>query len=72
MVHYQLTMGIWGEVHRRGGGGINKYIGDAESTLAGIRKKTFTKIEAYSGMVEQLVRYLAIEEALQDEIKDTL
>ena len=30
------------------------------------------KIEAYAGMAEQLVRYLAIEEALHDEIKDTL
>ena len=31
----------------------------------------FTKIEAYAGMAEQLVRYLEIEEAFQDEIKDT-
>ena len=31
----------------------------------------FTKIEAHAGMVERLVRYLAIEEALQDEIKET-
>ena len=31
-----------------------------------------TKIEAYVGMVEQLVRYLAIEEALQYEIKETI
>ena len=30
------------------------------------------KIEAYAGMAERLVRYLAIEEALQDEIKETL
>ena len=35
-------------------------------------KKTFTKIEAYAGMAEQLVRDLAIEEAIQDEIKYTL
>ena len=38
----------------------------------GFEKKTFTKIEAYAGMTEPLVRYLAIEEALQEEIKDTL
>ena len=38
----------------------------------GFEKKTFTKIEAHSGMAERLVRDLAIEEALQGEIKDTL
>ena len=31
----------------------------------------FTKVEAYAGMSERLVRYLAIEKALQDEIKYT-
>ena len=35
-------------------------------------KKTFTKIEAYAGMSEPLVRDWVIEEALQEEIKDTL
>ena len=35
-------------------------------------KKTFTKIEAYAGMSEPLVRDLAMEEALQGEIKDRL
>ena len=35
-------------------------------------KKTFTKIEAYSGMAERTVRDLAIEEALQADIKETL
>ena len=35
-------------------------------------EKVFTKIEAYAGMIERLVRDLAIEESLQDEIKDTL
>ena len=35
-------------------------------------KKTFTKIEAYAGMSEPLVRDLAMEEALQEEIKDTI
>ena len=38
----------------------------------GFDKKTFTKIEAYAGMSELLVRDFPIEEALQDEIKDTL
>ena len=35
-------------------------------------KKTFTKIEAYAGMAGRMVRDLAIDEALQDEIKETL
>ena len=52
-----------------GGGRINKALGSAESTWVGIQKETFTKIEAYAGIVERLVRYLLIEEALQDEIK---
>ena len=65
-------MGLWGAAHRRGGGGVNKSLGNSESTLAGIREKTFTKIEAYAGMVERMVRDLAIEEALQNEIKHTL
>ena len=51
---------------------INKALGDAQSTLAGIQEKTFTKIEANVGMAERLVRGLAIEEYLQEEIKDTL
>ena len=34
-------------------------------------KKNFTKIEAHTGMAEWLVRDLSIEEALQEEIKDT-
>ena len=36
------------------------------------QKKTLTKIEANTGMAERLMRDLAIEEALQEEIKDTL
>ena len=35
-------------------------------------KKSFAKIEACAGMSEPLVRDLAIEEPLQEEIKDTL
>ena len=38
----------------------------------GFEKKKFTKIGAYAGMSEPLVRDLAIEEALQEEIKHTL
>ena len=38
----------------------------------GSEKKTLTKIEAHAGMAERLVRDLAIEEALQEELKDTL
>ena len=34
--------------------------------------KKIAKIEAYAGMAERMVRDLAIEEALQDEIKDTV
>ena len=35
-------------------------------------KKTFTKIKKYTGIAKPMVRDLAIEEALQVEIKDTL
>ena len=38
----------------------------------GFEKKTFTRNEAHAGMAQRLVIYLAIEEALQEEIKDTL
>ena len=57
-----------------GGGGerINKTLEDVEFTLEGVLGKTFTKIEAHAGMAERLVGYLAIEEALQEEIKHTL
>ena len=66
MVLYQLPMGLWDATNRRWGERINKALGDAESTLAGIREKTFTKIESNAGMSERLVRDLAIEEALQE------
>ena len=72
MVQYKLPMGIQDASHRRGGEIFNEALGNAESTLAGIRKKTSTRIEAYAGMAERLVRDLSIEEALQYEIKDTL
>ena len=64
-------MVVWYAVNRRGEDKINKSLGNAESTLAGVQNK-FTNIEAYAGMAERLVRYLAIEEDLQEEIKDTL
>ena len=48
-----------------GGGRIHKSLGRAKSNLAGIRKKTFTKIETHAGMAERMVRYLVIEEALR-------
>ena len=38
----------------------------------GFGEKTLKNIEANAGMAERLVRDLAIEEALQGEIKDTL
>ena len=38
----------------------------------GFKKKTFTEIEANAGTAERLVRDLAVKEALQEEIKDTL
>ena len=72
MVIYQLAMGLRYATNRRWGERINKYIGDAESTLAGIREKNLHNIEANAGMAKRLVRDLAIEEALQEEIKDTL
>ena len=72
MVLYQLPMGLQDATNQRWGERINKDLGGAESTLAGIREKTFTKIEANAGMPERLVRDLAIEEALQDEIKHIL
>ena len=53
-------------------GGVNKAIGGVESTLAGIWEKTSTKIEVHSGMAERVVRDLAIQKALQEEIKETL
>ena len=57
-----------------GGGGREptKLFGTLNLPWQGFEKKTFTKIEAYAGMSEPLVRDLAIEEAFQEEIKDTL
>ena len=57
-----------------GGGGREptKLLGMLNLPWQGIEKKTFTIIEANASMAERLVRDLAIEEALQEEIKDTL
>ena len=57
-----------------GGGGreSTKLFGVLNIPWQGFEKKNLTKIEAYAGMSEPLVRGLAIEEALQEEIKDTL
>ena len=56
-----------------GGGGLStKLFAVLNPPRKGFEKKTFTKIEAYAGMSELMVRDLAIEEALQEEIKDTL
>ena len=66
MVLYQLSMGPQDSTNWRWGERINKALGDAEYTLAGIREKTFTKIEANASMSERLVRDLDIEEALQE------
>ena len=71
MLQYKLPIVLQDSAHRRGGEIVNKVIGNAQSTLAGIRI-FFTKIEAYAGMSERLVRDLVIEEALQTKIKETL
>ena len=53
-----------------GGGGreSTKILGMLDLPWQGFEKKTLTKIEAHAVMDEQLVRDLAIEEALQEEI----
>ena len=65
-------MGLRDATNTRWGERINKALRGVDSTLAGILEKTFTKIEAYAGMSEPLVRDLTIEEALQEKIKNTL
>ena len=49
-----------------------KLLGMLNLPWKGFEKKTLTKIEAHAGMAERLVRDLAIEEALQEEIIHTL
>ena len=62
-------MGVWDVDHRGGGAGVNKVFGNAESTLAGIFLKYLQKLKHNLGMVEWLMRYLVIDEALNTEIK---
>ena len=65
-------MVLWYANHRRGEGGEStKLLGIMNIPWKGL-KKNFPNIEAEAGMAERLVRYLAIEQALQEEIKDTL
>ena len=56
----------------RGGRESTKLLGILNLPWQGFKEKIFTKIEAYAGMAERLVIDLVIDEALQDEIKDTL
>ena len=66
-------MGLRDATNRSLGGRINKALGGVESTLPWVREtKKFTEIEAHAGMAEWMARDLAIEEALQEEKKDTL
>ena len=53
-----------------GGRGSTKLLGILNIPWQGFN--FFTKIEAYAGMEERLLRDLAIEDDLQDEIKYTL
>ena len=70
MLQYKIEMVIQHADIRMGGGSTNLFV---MLNLPWQRfKKTFTKIEAYAGMEEWMVRDLAIDEALQDEIKDIL
>ena len=57
-----------------GGGGreSTNLFGILNLPCQGFEKKTLTKIGAYAGISEPLVRDLVIEEALQEEIKYTL
>ena len=57
-----------------GGGGreSTKLLGMLNLPWKGFEKKNLPNIEAGAGMAERLVRDLAIEQALQEEIKDTL
>ena len=55
-----------------GRGGSTKLLVMLNSHWQGYEKKAFTKIEVHAGMAKRMVRDLAIEEALQEEIKKTL
>ena len=64
-------MGFWYASHS-GGGGSTNLLGIMNIPWKEFREKTFIKIEAYAGTEEHLMRYLAIEEALQREMKEIL
>ena len=55
-----------------GGRESTKILGMLNLPWQVFEKKNSTKIEAHAGMAKRLVRDLAIEEALQEEIKYTL
>ena len=55
-----------------GDGRSTKLLGVLNPPWQVFEKKKFTKNEVHAGMAKRLVRDLAIEGALQEEIKDTL
>ena len=65
-------MVLWDANDRRGGRESTKLLGMLNLPWKGFQKKTFPNIEAEAGIAERLVRDLAIEEVLQEEIKYTL
>ena len=69
-INFQWVFGM--QLISGGGRESTKLFGILNLPWQGFEKKTLTIIEAYARMSEPLVRDLAIEEALQDEIKDTL
>ena len=65
-------MGLQEKLIQGGGRESTKLLGVLNLPWQGFETKTFTKIEARAGMAERLVRDLEIEEALREEIKETL
>ena len=65
-------MGLRDATNRSWGGGSKNLLGTLYPPWQGFEKKTSTKIEVHAGMPKRMVRDLAIEEALQEEIKETL
>ena len=58
--------------HSWGDGESTKLLGVLNPIWRVFEKKIFTKIKEYAGMAKPMVRDLAVEAALQEEIKDTL
>ena len=73
-LHYSINFQWVFRMQLIGGGGreSTKLFRMLNIPWYGFEKKSFTKIEAHAGMAKRLVRDLAIEEALQEEIKHTL